>query len=56
LGRLLPAERQGDAAVIEIHPRGDFLTYGIGVSLGHMRTPALARRRAPVEPGPGRTA
>lgn len=48
LGALLPPERQESACVIEIVPEGDFVTYGLGVSLMEMRTPAIARARVPV--------
>ncbi len=48
LGSLLPAERRGSASLVEIVPEGEFLTYGVGVSLRGMRTPAVARGRAPV--------
>jgi len=45
LTKLMPAERQQFCRVIEIQPAGHFVTYGIGVSLMQMRTPALARAR-----------
>jgi hypothetical protein len=45
---LLPAERQAMSRIIEIHPEGDFLTYGLGVSLARMRHPSAARARVPV--------
>jgi hypothetical protein len=48
LARLLPPEGRDDCRIIEIRPIGDFVTYGEGVSLARMRTPALARGRAPV--------
>ena len=48
LASLLPAERRASACVIEIIPEGAFLTYGLGVSLLKMRTPAAARARVPV--------
>ena len=48
LARLVPPERRADCRVIEIRPVGDFVTYGEGVSLSRMRTPALARGRVPV--------
>ncbi len=48
LSSLLPPERRSDACVIEIIPEGEFLTYGIGVSLMQMRTPSLARGRVEV--------
>ena len=34
--------------LIEVTPQGDFVTYGVGVPLMKMRTPELARGRAPV--------
>jgi hypothetical protein len=48
LGSLLPAERRDTASVIEIVPRGAFVTYGIGVPLRKMRDPAVARARVPI--------
>ncbi len=37
-----------DTCVIEIAPRGKFVTYGVGSSLMKMRQPDQARGRAPV--------
>ena len=37
-----------ETAVIEVTPAGDFITYGVGVSLREMRDPEIARGRAPV--------
>ena len=48
LTRLVPEERKATSCVIELVPEGRFLTYGIGVSLMDMRSPALARARVPV--------
>ena len=48
LKRLLPPESAQSSALIEISPEGEFLTYGIGVSLAAMRHPATARARVPV--------
>jgi hypothetical protein len=48
LGSLLPAERRGLAAVIEIVPEGAFVTYGIGVPLMKLADPSAARARVPV--------
>lgn len=48
LGGLLPPERQESACIVEIVPEGEFVTYGLGVSLMEMRTPAIARARVPV--------
>jgi hypothetical protein len=47
LGSLLPAERRASACLIEVIPEGEFLTYGVGVSLSTMRTPAAACARVP---------
>ncbi len=41
-------ERMAPLSLIEVTPMGEFLTYGIGVSLLTMRDPVKARRRAPV--------
>mgnify|MGYP001059978608 CR=1 FL=1 len=40
--------RLADSCLIEITPRGEFVTYGVGVSLMQMRDPAQARGRAAV--------
>lgn len=48
LARLVPAERRASSRVVEITPEGDFVLYGIGVSLMAMRDPAVARARVPV--------
>jgi len=48
LAPLLPPERRISSRIIEIQPVGHFLTYGLGVSLMQMRSPALARGRVPV--------
>src|SRR5215475_4827926 len=48
LASLLPPERQASCCVLEIIPEGQFLTYGLGVSLTRMRNPAAARARLPV--------
>ena len=48
LAALLPAERRDEGSIIEIHPVGQFVTYGLNVSLRQMRDPALARHRVPV--------
>lgn len=45
---LLPPERQDTAAIVEVIPEGDFLTYGIGVSLTDMIDPRKAGGRVPV--------
>lgn len=55
LARLVPASRRGTACVLELVPEGQFLTYGIGVSLKDLADPARAMarvavvERAPVE-------
>jgi pyridoxamine 5'-phosphate oxidase-like protein len=48
LAALLPSERQESACIVEVVPEGEFVTYGLGVSLMEMRTPAIARARVPV--------
>ena len=48
LAALLPAERRDASRIIEIHPEGQFVTYGVGVPLMRMRIPAVARGRVPV--------
>src|SRR5262245_347924 len=48
LASLVPPDRRDSCAVVEIVPEGEFLLYGIGVSLLGMRTPATARARVPV--------
>jgi hypothetical protein len=42
-------ERLAETCVIEVQPKGDFVTYGVGVSLMEMRDPTLARGRVPVD-------
>jgi hypothetical protein len=53
LSSLVPPERRAECSIIEITPLGQFLTYGIGVSLSDLRSPAAARARVPVELGQG---
>jgi Pyridoxamine 5'-phosphate oxidase len=48
LRRLLPEEARASSYVIELLPEGQFLTYGLGVSLLEMREPAIARAHLPV--------
>lgn len=48
LGSLVPRERRGSAAVIEIVPEGAFVTYGVGIPLRQMRDTDRARARVPV--------
>ena len=40
---------RGGWCAIEVTPRRDFVTYGIGVTLWAMRSPERARARVPVE-------
>jgi hypothetical protein len=44
---LLPKDRR-QATVLELVPKGTFLTYGIGVSLMKMRDPVVARAHVPI--------
>ena len=54
LASLLPPERQATSCILEIRPEGQFMVYGLGVSLARMRNPAAARARVPVgSPGRG---
>jgi hypothetical protein len=48
LTKLVPESRKASSCVIELVPVGQFLTYGIGVSLMDMRSPELALARVPV--------
>ena len=48
LASLVPPERRAECRIIEIQPVGQFLTYGIGVSLSDLRSPTAARARVPV--------
>jgi len=48
LESLVPTERRDAALIIELIPKGHFLTYGVGVSLMDMREPSLARAVVPV--------
>ena len=47
-GMAADPEMRANAALMEVAPRGDFITYGVGVSLRAMRDPGQARGRAPV--------
>jgi hypothetical protein len=47
---MVPPKRAKSSTVIEIVPDGEFLTYGIGVSLTAMRSPSTARAWVPVHP------
>jgi Pyridoxamine 5'-phosphate oxidase len=49
LAALVPAERQASSCILEIVPEGQFVTYGLGVSLMQMRSPAAARARVPAK-------
>ncbi len=42
------ADMLATTAVLEIEPKGEFVTYGIGIPLMQMRFPEKARGRAPV--------
>lgn len=48
LEALLPADRKDAGVVIELVPEGQFLVYGIGVSLMDMQKPEAARAEVPV--------
>jgi hypothetical protein len=48
IGALLPPERRGSAAMIELTPEGAFVTYGLGISLLKMRHPESAKARVAV--------
>jgi hypothetical protein len=45
---MLPPERRTACTVLEIHPIGHYVTYGLGVPLLAMRDTARARARVPV--------
>ena len=47
LAALLPPDSR-EGCLLELVPEGEFLTYGVGVSLRTMATPAAARAHAPV--------
>jgi hypothetical protein len=47
-GLQMDAETLAKLCVIEVRPVGDFITYGVGVSMMTMRHPDRARGRAPV--------
>ena len=48
LSALLPADRRDAGTIIEICPAGNFVTYGVGVSLRQMRDPAMSGTSVPV--------
>lgn len=43
-------EMREKSCIIEVEPEGEFITFGVGVSLMAMRTPAKARGRVNVKP------
>ena len=47
-GMILSEAEKDDMRIIEVTPVGDFITYGVGVSLMEMREPAKARGRVAV--------
>lgn len=47
-GMILSEAEKEDMRIIEVTPVGDFITYGVGVSLMDMREPTKARGRAAV--------
>ena len=47
-GLELTDQKRADTRVIKVIPTGDFVTYGVGVSLMTMRNPEEASGRAPV--------
>jgi hypothetical protein len=53
LGSLVPPERRSSACAVEITPTGAFRTYGLGVPLRKMLSPAAAQARVPVTPNGG---
>jgi len=53
LEALLPADRRDEAVVIELAPRGEFLTYGVAVPLMDMKDPELARAVVPMTSSQG---
>lgn len=48
LAPLLPPEVRDTGSIIEVSPKGAFLTYGLGVSLMAMRDRGAAQARVPV--------
>jgi hypothetical protein len=44
----LPKERRGTGCLLELVPKGSFLTYGLGVSLQDMAKPDAAQAHVPV--------
>jgi hypothetical protein len=47
-GLKLSAEELAALCIIQVRPVGDFVTYGVGVSMQTMRKPELSHGRAPV--------
>jgi hypothetical protein len=47
-GLVLDEATRASTRVIEVEPQGEFVTYGVGISLMDMRYPEKARGRAPV--------
>jgi hypothetical protein len=45
---ILPESRRASSCVLELVPEGQFLTYGVGVSLNEMRDPAVSGGHVPV--------
>lgn len=48
LASLLPPERRQTDCLLELLPEGNFVTYGVGVSLRDMTKPAVAQAHVPV--------
>ena len=48
LASQLPKERRRTGCLLELVPDGNFLTYGLGVSLQDMAKPAAAQAHVPV--------
>ena len=48
LAKLVPAERRTSCVVVDVRPTGHYVTYGLGVPLLRMRSPARSRARIPV--------
>lgn len=48
LGALLPPTGRESMSIVEIKPRGHYVTYGVGVRLLRMRDPTAARARVQV--------
>lgn len=48
MGSLVPPERRASGSIVEVLPEGQFLTYGLGVSLRKMLDPTGALERVAV--------